>query len=123
MKTTRGKTHAFLGMKITCQDNRRFSLGVKPHLEQTIDEFGEEPMKASTPARSDLFDVDESKPLVDEHEKKLFHRLVHRTMFCAGRGRKDFETTTYFLSKLRMIAASYVESCIAHMLQKNLKQQ
>ena len=96
---TRGKAHTFLGMKIVHRDDRHFSLGMKPFLEQTIDEFGEEPMKASTPARSDLFDVDESKPLVDEHKKKLFHRLVHRTMFCAGRGRKDFEATTSFLSK------------------------
>ena len=81
MKITRGKVHAFLGMKITYEDNRRFSLGIKPYLEQIIKELGEEPMKVSLPARSDLFNVDESKPLVDEGKKSCFTDLFAEQFF------------------------------------------
>ena len=54
--------------------------------EGLIEEFGEEPISATTPARSDLFVVDDMKLLVDKVRKRRFHRLVYRTIFCTGRG-------------------------------------
>ena len=55
IKVTTCDVHVFLGMKITCLDNRTFSINMIPHLEETIEEFNEEMIEASTPARPDLF--------------------------------------------------------------------
>ena len=108
MKIKRGKEHEFIGMKIKHRDDGRFNLGMKPCLEATIEEFGEEPICAATPARSDLFMVDDTKPLVDEHRKKLFHRLVYRTIFCTGRGRKDLEPTVSFYLNVQIFVTKMI---------------
>ena len=71
-------------MKITHLDNRTFSMNVRPCVEKTVEEFqefDEEIIGASTPARADLFCIDESKPLADEKRRKLFHKLAHRMIF------------------------------------------
>ena len=99
-KITTGSVHTFL---ITYYfDDGTFGIDMSPHLKQTIEEFGEDVIAASTPARSDLFFFDESKPLVDERSFKLFHRTVCRLIYCTCRGRKDLQTLISFLSKRRL---------------------
>ena len=66
MKIKYGKDHEFLGMKIKYQENGTFKIGMKSYLEDTIKEFGKEMIAASTPARSNLFTVNNNLPLVDE---------------------------------------------------------
>ena len=78
MSVTTGDFHVFLGMKITCLDNRTFSINMIPHLEETIEEFNEEMIEASTPARVGLLFIDETKSQVEERRRHLFYRLVHR---------------------------------------------
>ena len=87
-----------LGMKIVCQDDSNFRIGMKPHLESTIEEFEKITIEASNPARSDLFAIDKDQPLADEDRKKLFHLLVHSLSFTTGIGRKDLELATSFLA-------------------------
>ena len=72
---------------------------MRPHLEETIEEFNEEMIKASTPARVDLFFVDETKSQVEERRRKLCHRLVYKLTCCTCRGQKDLQTAIAFLSK------------------------
>ena len=56
MKVIIGNEHVLLGMKITCHfDEGNFDIDMSPYLQQTIEEFGEEMVKASTPSRADLF--------------------------------------------------------------------
>ena len=57
MKITRGNTHEFLGMTITCRDDNKFNIKMWPFLEARISELGEEPLELSTPTRRDLFYV------------------------------------------------------------------
>ena len=98
MKIVRGNIHDFLGMKLIYQEDGNFRINMQPYLEETVAEFNETPMKAATPAKADLFYIDE-KPLVDEKRRRLFHRLVFRLMHSACRGRKDLRTAISFLSK------------------------
>jgi len=51
-----------------------------------------------TPARSDLFEVDDDLPLIEDRRQKLFYRLVYKIYFCAPRGRKDLQLATSFLT-------------------------
>ena len=100
MKVTTGDGHMCLGMKITYYfDKGTVGIDVRPYLQQTIDDFGEDDVTASTPARADLFCVNKTKPLVDERRRKLFDRIVYRLMHCTCRGRKDLQIAISFLSK------------------------
>ena len=91
-------------MKITYHfDEGNFDIDMSPYLQQTIEEFGEEMVEASTPARADLFFVDESKPLVDEKRRRLFYRLACRLICCTCRGRKDIQPAISFLSKRYLV--------------------
>ena len=76
---------------------------MRPHLKQTVEEFAEDMIEASTPARADLFFVDGSKPLVDERRRELFHKIVCRLIYCTCRGRKDLQTAISFLSKQHLV--------------------
>jgi len=86
-------------MKITYNDDGTFAINMRPYLEKTTEEFDEELIEASTPARADLFFIDETKPRVDERRRRLFHRLVYRLIYTAIRGRRDLQTVISFLSK------------------------
>ena len=76
---------------------------MRPCLQQTIEDFGEDVISASTPARADLFFIDKTKPRVDEQRRKLFHRIVCRLIYCTCRGRKDLQTAISFLSKRHLV--------------------
>ena len=76
MKVVRGDRHEFLGQIITFKKNGTFDLDMSSYLREAVEEFGEIMELAVTPARSDLFTIDHTQPLVDERRKKLFHRLV-----------------------------------------------
>ena len=99
MKITRGNTHEFIGMTITCRDDNNFNINIWPCLEATTNEFGKETLEESAPERSDVFRVNENAPRVDETRRKLFHHLVCRLTCCTGRRIKYLETTTSFVTK------------------------
>ena len=99
MKVTHSKVHEFLRIKIVYKDNGRFTCNMKPYMAETVEEFGEVPLKAAIPAKANLFIVDDSKPLVDEKRWRLFHRLVYRLIYCTMRGRRDLQISLSFLSK------------------------
>ena len=98
MKIVYGKEYVFLGMKLMYQDDGNFRIDMKPYLEETIKEFGEELISALTPAHSDLFMTNQNLPMVDEKRKKLFHRLVYQLICTTGKGRKDLELAISFLA-------------------------
>jgi len=99
MKVTYSKVHGFLRMKIMYKDNSRFTINMKPYLVETVEEFGEILLKAETPAKADLFIINNDKPLVDDKRRCLFHRLVYHLIYCAIRGQRDLPTALSFLSK------------------------
>ena len=104
MKVVRGARHEFLGQIITFKKNGTFDLDMSSYLREAVQEFGETMEFAVTPARSDLFIIDHTQPLVDDRRKKLFHRLVYKLLYCSCRGRKDLQVAISFLTQR-------VESC------------
>jgi len=99
MKINYSDKYNFLGMDIKYLKDGNFEIGMESYLQDTIDKFGEEPLAASTPARSDLFIVNEDSPLVDESRRRLFYKLVYRLIYVTGRGRKDLELAISFLAE------------------------
>ena len=61
---------------------------MKRYLE-TIEEFGEELIKATALVRVDLFHLDNAKSLVKEVRRHFFHRLVYHLIYHTCRGQKD----------------------------------
>jgi hypothetical protein len=60
MTITRGKTHVFLGMDVGFNDNGTATIKMKEYLKEAIFDFGEDILKsATTPAKRDLFQIDE----------------------------------------------------------------
>lgn len=99
MKIAHRKSYEFLGMKLTRQDDGCSETGAKSCLQTAIDEFCEETISTPMPACSNLLDADGSLPLADEDRKKLRYRLVCRSIFAAGRERKDLELVILLLSR------------------------
>jgi len=90
MTVTRGKSHVFLGMKINFTGDGRFSILMDDHLQEAIDEFGEELVATTTtPAKKDLFAVNpDSKPL-GEARAKTFHSVSAKLLYICTRARLD----------------------------------
>ncbi|KAI2506284.1 Reverse transcriptase (RNA-dependent DNA polymerase) [Fragilaria crotonensis] len=98
MKTTRGKEHTFLGMKIKYTDEGTAAITMIDYLQEAIVESGLDVTKtAVTPARKELLEVDESSPVLlkDEHER--FHSVVCKLLYVATRARVDILLPVGFL--------------------------
>ncbi|GAX15524.1 hypothetical protein FisN_6Hu141 [Fistulifera solaris] len=98
MSITRGKKHKFLGMDISLNSNRTVEIQMKDYLQESIDESGLDiTREATTPARSNLFDIDEeSEPLVGD-ESEIFRSVVAKLLYVATRGRMDILLPVSFL--------------------------
>ena len=66
---------------------------------KACDSFKEELIKASTPSKNRLFDVDINIPFVDEPTRKYFHQIAKLLLCVACRGRKDMLPTITFLTQ------------------------
>ena len=79
MTVTRGKHHVFLGMDITFNDNDgTVTILMKKYLEEAIADSGMEASKvAPTPAKKDLFTVDNGSEQLDisQHCRKITLRF------------------------------------------------
>jgi hypothetical protein len=98
MVVTRGNVHIFLGMKITFNGDGTLSIQMSEYIQEAIDDFpGPLKLKASSPAKKDLFTVDrDSKPL-DKERAEIFHSLTMKLMYVSQRSRIDVITTIAFL--------------------------
>ena len=76
LKVTRGREHTYLGMEIKYNENKTVTIGMDEYVREVIDSFSKvSPVtsSAATPAKKNLFDVDDSSPLLDDGRQKLFH--------------------------------------------------
>ena len=95
---TRGKTHDFLGMLITFNNDRTVTIDTRNYLKEAISSFNEDvSVKVSSPATRKLFDVDPESSKLDKQKSELFHSLTAKLLWVAKRGRPDIETTVSFL--------------------------
>jgi hypothetical protein len=98
MTVTRGKVHTFLGMKLTIQDDRTVKIDMKEYVKETIEDFGEDVSKhAATPAKGNLFEVDEQSSKLCEDKAARFHSVVAKLLYISPRGRIDIQLAIAFL--------------------------
>jgi hypothetical protein len=80
----------FLGMKFTFNGDGTVSVCMKSYLEEAIEESNLGiSSHASTPAKKDLFSMDESSPLLEKEETERFHSVVAKLLYIATRARPD----------------------------------
>jgi hypothetical protein len=98
MTVTRGKAHVFLGMHITYNDDGTASIGMKEYLEEAIEDFGERITRfTASPAKRDLFEIDEKSKALGEEKMGVFHSVVAKLLYVSKRGRLDIQLTIAFL--------------------------
>ena len=94
---TRGKTHDYLGMAFTYEDDGKAIVSMADYMSDLVDEFPYRiTKKAPTPATEDLFTAGEGDPLVSE-EAKTFHTWVAKALFACKRARPDIHLATTYL--------------------------
>ena len=98
LKTTRGKKHTYLGMKIELMANNEISIDMRDYIEEIIEMM---PTKINTistsPANNHLFTVMEGAIKLEKDEVGLFHSVVAKLSWVMKRGRSDLEVTISFL--------------------------
>ena len=59
MNMTQGKSHNFVGMDLVFKDNGAVEIYMKEYIKECIDTFDEVMKKANTPAKYNLFNVED----------------------------------------------------------------
>jgi KUP system potassium uptake protein len=98
MTVTRGKVHVFLGMKITYLENGTAQILTSEYIKEAIVDFGEKLKgSATSPARRDLFEINEESKELGSGKRETFHSVVAKLLYVAKRGRLDVELPIAFL--------------------------
>ena len=99
MTVTRGKHHVFLGMDITFNDNDgTVTILMKEYLKEAIADSGMDASKvAPTPAKKDLFTVDDVSEQLDKRQGEIFHSIVAKLLYVSKRARTDAQLAIAFL--------------------------
>jgi len=98
MTVTRGKEHTFLGMKIRYTDVGTAVVTMKEYLKEAIQESGMDITRvAATPARKNLFDVDEKSKTLGKLDSEVFHSVVAKLLYVSIRARMDILLAIGFL--------------------------
>ena len=98
MVVTRAKEHTFLGMKIKFNGDKTVSIDMKEYCKEAIADFTGKLRSASiSPAKKQLFTVDESSPKLTQEKSDLFHSIVMKLAYVSKRCRVDLETSLGFL--------------------------
>jgi hypothetical protein len=98
MTVTRGKDHTFLGMSVTFAGDGKVQITMKDYLTEAIDESGMNiDRSVATPAKKDLFDVDEAATPLKKDQADIFHSVVAKLLYVALRARMDILLPIIFL--------------------------
>jgi hypothetical protein len=98
MTVTRGKEHTFLGMGISFHDDGTVKIKMKDCIKEAIADFGETISRtAATPAKKNLFGVNEESGALTDSAGKVFHSVVAKLLCASKRARQDIELPIAFL--------------------------
>lgn len=90
MTVTRGKEHVFLGMNIRYTNEHTAVVTMREYLKEAINESGLNVTRtATTPARKNLFDVDDKAETLCRDEADIFHSVVAKLLYVSIRARMD----------------------------------
>jgi hypothetical protein len=87
-------------MTIDFEEDGYVIINMKVYVQKILDEIPFEMKgKATTPAASYLFDINDNCPKLTEYESQFFHYMVAKyLLFLCKRGRPDIQTPIAFLS-------------------------
>jgi hypothetical protein len=98
MTVTRGKKHTFLGMEFEFTDDGTVRITMNQYLREALDESGMNVSRsAASPAKKDLFEVDETSARLDKRDSDLFHSVVAKLLYVSMRARPDLLLPVIFL--------------------------
>jgi len=99
MTVTRGKHHVFLGMDINFNENDgTVTILMKEYLKEVIANSGMDASKvALTPAKKDLFTVDDGSEQLDKRQGVIFHSIVTTLLYVSKRARTNAQLAIAFL--------------------------
>jgi hypothetical protein len=85
-------------MHITFHDNGTVSVKMKEYIKEAIADFGEDITRtAATPAKKNLFDIDESAAPLSRKDAENFHSVVAKLLYVSKRSRLDIQLAVAFL--------------------------
>jgi hypothetical protein len=98
MTVTRGKDHVFLGMNVIFHDDGTASIKMKDYIKEAIRDFSDDiSRQATTPAKKNLFDIDEEGTPLGNEDRDNFHSIVAKLLYVSKRGRLDIQLAIAFL--------------------------
>ena len=87
---TRGKKHLYLGMNIDFHEDGTATVKMKEYIKEAIIDFGQEIIRSGTsPARRELFEINEDSRDLIEKDCEIFHSMVATLLYVSIRGRLD----------------------------------
>ena len=98
MLVKRGKEHVFLGMNITYNDDSTVTIGMKDYVLEAMADLGEAITRsAATPAKRDLFEINDKSIVLVGEQKEKFHSIVAKLLYVSKRCRLDIQLSIAFL--------------------------
>ena len=101
MTVKRGKSHVFVGMNFELTDDHKVKIRMDDYISECIDAFQdvdeELTRKAATPAKHNLFDVDDSEIPLDDIRADVFHHIVGKLLYVSKRARINIDLAVSFL--------------------------
>jgi hypothetical protein len=101
VKTTRGKIHEYLGMKLDYSIKGQVSIDMVDYITSIVDHFPSEELQGAevaSPWNEHLFKVDEESPPLDKEKAELFHTVTAQGLFACKRARPDISPAIAYLT-------------------------
>ena len=100
-------------MNIKYNDDHTVSINMSEYVEETISTFSEVSLinsGATTPAKQNLFDVDEGSEQLDVNRSNIFHHCTAKLLYVSIRCRLDIVLTICFLCN--RVSCTTKEDCL-----------
>ena len=100
VKTTRGKVHDYLGMKLDYTIPGQVKVDMIQYVESMISNFPEKYLhgKVTSPWNENLFKVQDKSPKLDQKMAELFHTVTAQGLFLCKRARPDISPAIAYLT-------------------------
>ena len=97
VKCTKGKVHSFLGLSLDFQIEGEITLHMEGYIKEMLKCYCVT-RKAKTPARNDLFSIDDDSPLLSDDEKALYYSAAYKLLYVGKRTRPEILLDLNFLT-------------------------
>ncbi len=101
VKTTRGKVHDYLGMRLDYSIPRQVTINMVDYVETMLEAFPQECIqgsKVASPWNDNLFKVYDTSPKLLPERKEQFHTTVTQGLFLCKRARPDIAPAIAYLT-------------------------